>query len=299
MLADPSCRVGKDGALTLYAERLDYREYRGEIWSAHIPPGGDPSAAMFKPFLAEPFHMSYPFPFEDDEGIPLLTAETWQAGSAFLWREANGFCKRVATLFPQRKVVDPTLLRTEDRWWLFCAFEDQHPHGCLFLFHTEKLGNGWTPHPQNPVKTGRYGSRPAGPIFEVDGVLIRPGQDCSQTYGGGVVLHAIRRLTLEAFEEEPLRRLGPLSGPYAHGLHTISPAGDVTLIDGKRWRLDPEGFVNRVKARVRQVGQRITPPAEQKPALRTDPPPDTRLGVAPLRSALNGFPAAWSPILAP
>ncbi|HET7881783.1 MAG TPA: hypothetical protein VFL55_12920 [Acetobacteraceae bacterium] len=255
MLADPSCRVGEDGALTIYAEHLDYREFRGEIWSAHVPPGGDVTTARFEPLLSAPFHMSYPFPFEDDAGNRLLTAESWHAGNAYLWREANGSCEQVTALFPGRCVVDPTLLRTNDRWWLFCTFEDVDPQGCLFLFHTDELGNSWTPHPQNPIKTGMSGSRPAGPIFEVDGTLIRPGQDCSRTYGGGVVLHAIRQLTPDAYEEETVRVLEPLAGPYPHGLHTISSAGAVTLIDGKRWCFDPEGLVRRVQARVRQLGQ--------------------------------------------
>jgi hypothetical protein len=257
MLADPACRLGKDGTLTLYAEYLDYRIPRGEIWSAHVAPGADPVAAVFSPLLVERFHMSYPFPFEDDAGIPLLTAETWQAGTAYLWREANGACELIAPLFPGRMVVDPTLFRTQDHWWLFFTFEDEHTNARLHLYHTEHLGDAWTPHRQNPVKVGPLGSRPAGPIFRLDDMLIRSGQDCSRTYGGGVVLHAIRRLTPDAFEEEPLRVLKPLPGPYSHGLHTFWPAGDVTLIDGKRWRLDPHGFRRRLQARVRLLNQRM------------------------------------------
>jgi hypothetical protein len=68
--------------------------------------------------------------------------------------------------------------------------------------------------------------------------LIRPAQDCSQTYGGAVVLNAVLRLDSEGYEEEPVRRLGPQPGSYPWGIHTFCPAGNMTLVDGKTWRFD-------------------------------------------------------------
>ena len=250
MLADPACRVMPDGGLTIYAEYLDYRRPRGEIWSAEVRPGADPIAARFRPLLVQDFHMSYPFPFEGDDGAQLMTAETWQAGRALLWHESDGSWQAAGDLLPDMKVVDPTLLRMPDRWWLFCTLEDNSADERLYLFHTERLGTPWTPHRRNPVKTDRSSSRPAGPIFKVDDVWIRPAQDCSNTYGGATVLHAIRRLDLDGYEEEPVRRLEPLSGPYPHGLHTICAAGDGhTLIDAKRWRFDPPRVARRLHER--------------------------------------------------
>jgi hypothetical protein len=69
----------------------------------------------------------------------------------------------------------------------------------------------------------------------VDGMLHRPAQDCSRTYGGAVVINRIERLTPEEFVERPVRHLAPAAhGPYPHGLHTLSGAGNVTLVDGKK-----------------------------------------------------------------
>jgi hypothetical protein len=45
----------------------------------------------------------------------------------------------------------------------------------------------------------------------------------------------VRVLTTAAFKEDPVTVIEPcVSGAYPHGLHTISAAGDVTLMDGKR-----------------------------------------------------------------
>jgi hypothetical protein len=251
MLADPSCRVRHDGGLTIYAEYLDYRQPRGEIWSSDIPPGVHPATARFQRLLAQPFHMSYPFPFVDDSGQQLLTAETYQANGALLWRDTDAGCLLAGELFSGAMVVDPTLFRAPDYWWLFCTFQDDDPNGRLHLFYTGELGKPWSPHRRNPVKTNSCGSRSAGPIFKVDDLLVRPAQDCSRTYGGAVVLQVIRRLDPDQFEEEPLRRIEPTKGPYATGLHTFCPAGDVTLIDGRRWAIDAQG-VARLAAAVRR-----------------------------------------------
>src|SRR5690242_16548448 len=85
ILSYPSCRLVPDCELTFYVEYLDYRYLRGEIWVAHVSSGQDSITARFAPFLAQDFHMSYPFPFDDESGASLLTAETWQAGHALVW----------------------------------------------------------------------------------------------------------------------------------------------------------------------------------------------------------------------
>lgn len=249
MFADPGCLIAGDGSLSLFAEYLDYRTNRGEIWSADIPAGADPANAVLAPLLAMPTHMSYPYPFRDDAGRDLMTAETWQAGGALLWERANGGWQPRGELFPGRSVVDPTLWRSLDGWWLFCGFQDDLPNERLHIFHTPRIGDPWTPHEGNPVKQVRGGSRCAGPIFVAGGTLVRPAQDCTTTYGAAVVLHAIRRLDLRHFVEEPIRRIAPCPGPYPDGLHTFCPAGAVTFVDGKRLRLDPAGTLSRLQAR--------------------------------------------------
>ena len=237
MLADPACLARPDGGLTLFAEWMDRRYGHGEIWAAEVAPGAAASKAVFHPLLAAPVHMSYPFPFTEENGDIGLTAESWQAGEAPLWRYDGTSWRRCPPLLAGRPIVDPTLWRAPDRWWLFCTLQDDQPEAHLHIFHAVSLAGPWQPHAANPVKRDPGSSRPAGPLFGVDGALIRPAQDCSDTYGGAVVLNVVRTLDPESFVEEPCRRLAPIGGPFPHGLHTFCPAGAVTLIDGKRWRL--------------------------------------------------------------
>ena len=250
MLADPAYRPRPGGGGTLYAERLDYANGGvGEIWSAEIAPAGDLAAARFGRMLAHPYHMSYPFPLGDASQGALMTAESWQANGALLWDGA----REIGVILPGRKVVDPTLWFDGSLWWLFCTFQDIDPNGALYLHHAPAMTGPWTAHPRNPVQTGRGRSRPAGPLFLMGDTLVRPAQDCSTTYGGAVVLHAIDLLTVSDYHETTLRRLEPLSGRYASGLHTICAAGDQTLIDGKRWRVS----IARLPAKLAGGGRRL------------------------------------------
>jgi len=264
MFADPSALIEQNGSLTLFAEFLDYRHDVGEIWSAAIAMGDDPAEAVLRPLLSMPTHMSYPFPFRDDTGRICLTAETWQAGNALLWVREAGTWRNQGPLFSGRPVVDPTLWRGTDRWWLFCGFADDAPNDRLHLFHTTRLGQEWTPHPGNPVKQDRRSSRGAGPLFEANGKLIRPAQDCSSTYGGAITLNAISELTPERFAEEVVQQLDPIPGEYPDGLHTICPAGPMTFVDGKRLRLDLVGVLPRLRALLRQRAPRAV---QRKPSV--------------------------------
>jgi hypothetical protein len=93
----------------------------------------------------------------------------------------------------------------------------------------------WTPHAQNPVVVDVRRARAAGPPFVVDGVLYRPGQDCSATYGGAVVIARIDALDPLRYEETVVARVeAPRTGPYRDGLHTVSVSGDTIVLDGKR-----------------------------------------------------------------
>src|SRR2546427_811422 len=94
----------------------------------------------------------------------------------------------------------------------------------------------WRPPGATPVKADIRPSAPAGPPFRFDGDLCRPAQDCSETYGGSVVLNRIVRLTTTEFREEQVAIVSPFrDGPRRQGIHTLSSVGDRTLVDGKRF----------------------------------------------------------------
>jgi hypothetical protein len=253
MLADPSCTVIRDGQLLILAERMDYRSGRGEIWGAVLQSADEFENLRLQPWLTAATHLSYPFPFVGDDGRICLTVESAEAGSLFLWREQDNSWESSARIILEQPVVDATIWRGPDRWWLFCGLSNDNPNERLHLFHAQTLQGPWTAHRSNPVKIDLSSSRPAGPLFIVNGMLIRPAQDCSRTYGGAVVLNEICQLDLDGFHERGIRKLEPFTTEYPDGLHTFCPAGDFTLIDGKRWIYRKRELANRALRKYRSI----------------------------------------------
>ena len=81
-----------------------------------------------------------------------------------------------------------------------------------------------------------------------EGVLYRPAQDCSTTYGRRIVVNRVLELTPEQFREETAAAFEPdKTGPFPAGLHTLSAVADYTLIDGKRFLFVPHEFLRTAR----------------------------------------------------
>jgi hypothetical protein len=131
--------------------------------------------------------------------------------------------------------VDPTVFRHDERWWLMCTEKGSGMNSRLWIWHGSELRGPWLPHARNPVKTDVRSARPGGTPFVHEGVLYRPVQDCSRTYGGRIIIQRVTALTPSEFAEEPVTTIeaSPAS-PFPLGRHTLAQVGDMVLIDGHR-----------------------------------------------------------------
>jgi hypothetical protein len=170
---------------------------------------------------------------------------------------------KVATIVERFDGVDPTVFRHEGRWWLTCTQKGREEEVSLWVWHAPELLGPWPAHARNPVKIDVRGARPGGVPFVHDGVLYRPSQDCSKTYGWRIVIQRVRSLTPSDFVEEPAAVMEASAGsPYPLGPHTMTSVGDVVLIDGYRtvfvWAaflsvlgIWPRALANRLRRRGR------------------------------------------------
>jgi hypothetical protein len=227
----------RDGKEQILVEEYD-QTTRGWISRLARPRPGGPLELAVE--IEEPHHMSYPCLYREDDQV-YCVPETYQAGGACLYRlGSNGRWDLVRTIV-EGPIVDPTLFRHGGYYWLLCTHQDDGSWGNQKLhgYRAESLTATWTPHPLNPLKSDITSCRPAGRPFEIGGVLYRPSQDCSRTYGGAVVINRVDRLSPTEFSESVAATIRPLeSGPYPHGLHTINRVTDGTVIDGKRFIFD-------------------------------------------------------------
>jgi len=153
---------------------------------------------------------------------------------------------------PGVAALDPTLVHHDGRWWLFFT-ERSAALTELHLWWADDALGPWTPHSSNPVKTDVRSARPAGTPFVVDGRLYRPAQDCSDEYGGAVVVHEVELITPERYHERAVNVLRPGRGwAYQRGLHTVSAFGDHLLVDAKRRVFVPGASLFELRARLRR-----------------------------------------------
>lgn len=234
--ADPFA-LWHEGKLHIFVEHFDHRDLKGRI--ELLLYGPDLTFIGSEIVLSEPWHLSYPFLFRADSDVFMLP-EARRSGELTLYRAANfpRAWEPIATIEIARDGLDATILFLDGRWWLFYGVvrrgRERSSH--LNVAFAERLDGRWRAHPMNPVRQSFTLNRPAGtPIVNGDGTVDLPMQDGSRTYGGAVRRFRILRLTETLFEAEDMAWLAPtpVLAPFVDGLHTISAAGDLSLIDCK------------------------------------------------------------------
>lgn len=224
--ADPFGLV-HHGKLCIMFERYDHERKIGEIYAR--------VGNRVEKVMNLDVHASYPFLIEE-KGEIYCVPETHKANEAAIYKAVDfpWKWKKVRTLFKGR-VSDATFFKHEGVWFCFYTLADA-PHSKLYIRYAKDLFGEWKEHKNNPVKDDIASSRPAGSVFFHKGKIYRPAQNCSETYGGSVTINEIRKLNEQEFEEVAVKKVKPYDYPgcmYKYGLHTISAAGGMTLIDGK------------------------------------------------------------------
>jgi len=234
-LADPFL-FPVDGSTYLFVEQFNGAGKPASIAVSRIRADGTAEAP--REVLRRPYHLSYPFVFEDGGDIWLVPEScanrciTLFAAKDFptSWEEHTVLVDRI-------DAVDATIHRDDTgTYWLWTAVARrgrQHHHD-LWLFHSKALTGPWQPHPDNPVVDDPRYARPAGPLLEAEGCLLRPAQTGLGRYGARMVLNEILELSPEHYRERPAATIEP---SWSEGLiltHTIGRAGGWQTLDGAR-----------------------------------------------------------------
>ncbi len=253
-LADPF-PVVRDDRLVIFVEEFDERSGLGTIGAIECIDG---TWRLTSRIIDVTGHASFPSMIIVGSEL-FCVPETWQANSVGLWR-----CVRFpdrweheAVLVEGCPVVDPTVFEWDGRWWLLGTVHDDEPDSKLFAWTAADMRGPYVPHPLNPIKVDAGSSRPAGNIMIRDGILHRPAQDCSGSYGSAVVVNRVDALDDEGLIEVEVERMTATIPPFSMGCHTLNIVdhpgrGHVTVIDGRRYRFDLHRARREVVARLRR-----------------------------------------------
>lgn len=245
--ADPF-GIWSDDRLYIFVETFHYSDPRGFIEVATY------SAALellsIDLALREPWHLSYPFVFRMG-GDYWMLPEARDSGRLTLYR-AEAFplrWKAEMTIPVERGAVDATPLRWNGKWWLFYSTRQKQPERAnrLHVAFADDLTGQWCSHPLNPVRVSVSAGRPGGSPCVHDDHIDLPMQDGSNGYGSALRRLRITVLNERQFEAEDSPWVTPRGefAPFDDGVHTLSSAGHLSLIDFKRIDRSPTGRLRR------------------------------------------------------
>ncbi|QDH17709.1 glucosamine inositolphosphorylceramide transferase family protein [Swingsia samuiensis] len=249
-LADPF-GIWRDGRLYIFAEAYDYRNPKGVIEVLIYDRDG--TLLTREEVLSEEWHLSYPYVFEHDGEIFLLP-EAHASERLSLYRAKNfPFAwERVEEFNFPIGAVDATPLHYAGRWWMFWTPpEKSSRQDTLNISVADNLMGPWKS--LGLFLKDRAGARPGGSPVVVDGEIFLPTQDCRETYGRGIRLLKVEGLDGDypkVTPDVPLEPPAVLRNRFPDGFHTLSAAGQVTLIDVKRIGIGPKRDLMNMKRRL-------------------------------------------------
>lgn len=194
IIADPFL-FAKNGVLYLFYEHLTRWEGHGRIcmrstcdlknWTTE------------KDVLIEPFHLSFPFVFEEGGKVYMLP-ETGGDKSITLYeadKDDLSSWKKVKKLMEDEDPwYDSIIYMKNDKYYLFTGHDD-NVQQVQHLFVSDKLIGPYVEHPASPICEGRDRARNAGSLIEDNGQLYRPVQVCVNGYGEQISVMRIEKLT--------------------------------------------------------------------------------------------------------
>lgn len=239
-----------NGEIFIFAELYDYIECRGGLGYCKIVDG---KTTAWKKVIEERYHLSYPFIFENENGIYIMP-ESGGDKSLYLYK---------AVCFPdvwekdavfRENVVfgDTTPFNMNGIKYALTYDVSGAEHYDLKLLDLNANSEEDVLIPCNDCKQ----RRPAGKFFDLDGQLMRPAQICEKDYGEGLVFYNCR-FENGHFDEVKNTSILPeqlhLSKRIVlDGMHTYNSTANYEVIDLKTRRFNLINLLFRFISKIKR-----------------------------------------------
>ena len=242
----------KNGQLYLFFEAFDIFKRKGLLGYRTIDKNGFGEIQII---YEDKHHLSFPCIFEDENGIYIIP-ESSKSDELFRLKCVSFPDKwEKDLLLMEGSFVDTVRYVNDDAEFLITErIDDNHIYDRVDLFTL--INSLVIESENNPQKRDLSSARGAGAICDINGRIIRPSQDCSDSYGEKLALNEIVSINEKCLEERVIDRLSFKDIKYqgniiADGIHTYGKLGSVEVIDLRipgrfnlRYTL---GFVNKIK----------------------------------------------------
>ena len=181
--------------------------------------------------LQEPFHLSFPYVFEDNGSI-YMVPESQESDSIRLYQANDSLTSFtfVRTLLKQEReeglhynLNDSHIYKQEGKYYLFTSYQKDWMY-YQELYVTEDLLNGtFVRHPQSPICTSNEYGRNGGSLIQYGNKLLRVTQDCHQNYGDNISLMEVTQLDEQHYQEQLyMRNVFPQNSIFTDGGHQLN-----------------------------------------------------------------------------
>ena len=183
--------------------------------------------------LKEPFHLSFPYVFEDNGHI-YMVPESQESDSIRLYEANKNLTKFtcVRTLLRQERTGgihynynDSHIYKNDGKYYLFTSYQKNWMYYQELYLSDDLLKGTFNKHPQSPICTSNEYGRNGGSLIAYGDKLLRVTQDCHLNYGDNVSLHEITQLDEYNYKEKLFRRnVFPKNNIFIDGGHQLNIA---------------------------------------------------------------------------
>ena len=241
--ADPHL-LEHQGQTYVFAELYDRVLRRGVIGYCQLTDHGPTS---WKVALKNATHLSYPQIFVDNGSIYMIPESCAQREIAVYRAVSFPNCWEKCHILKGHCVaVDSTFFTHNDISWMqTLEYVNDRP-----AFRLYRLQGGVPAVQSLLLSENDEHVRPGGSLFVHQEKLIRPAQDCTESYGCALNIYQVNELSTDAYGEELLTRITPsrirsdLRGD-PQGIHTYNISSKYEVIDLKQYKIDLLSYIMR------------------------------------------------------
>ncbi len=224
--ADPFIFKKSKNKITLFVEDFSYL-FGGQISKIQVI--GD---KIIKQKILSGKHFSYPFIFNNKKKSHLFPEMNEENRNLFFTMSKNKLKKSQSYLLGY-KVIDPTIVKIKDYYWLFCSLKNKEENKNLYLFYSKNLYSDWIAHEKNPVIKNVNYARNAGNIIKFNGNFYRPSQlSKGDNYGSAIIINKILKINNSEYIEKKVFSI--LSEKNYQGIHHLSYLNGTFAYDQKK-----------------------------------------------------------------
>lgn len=181
--------------------------------------------------LHEPFHLSFPYVFEDNGSI-YMVPESQENDSIRLYRANDDLTSFtfVRTLLKKEReeglhynLNDSHIFKKDDTYFLFTSYQKDWMYYQELYVTNDLLNGSFVRHPQSPICSSNEYGRNGGSLIQFKDKLLRVTQDCHQNYGDNISLMEVTQLDEQHYQEQLfMRNVFPRNSIFMDGGHQLN-----------------------------------------------------------------------------